>query len=83
MKGNKVVFMEMSYRLTKAISNLKIDNVSSLIVTGGCNDLFLQRGGTADTGPIMSKFQEILGTVTEMSEKGIIVGFISRMQLSR
>jgi hypothetical protein len=50
-------------RLTKAISNLRLEQGSSLIVTGCGNDLFLQKGRTGDTEPVIFMFEDMVGKV--------------------
>jgi hypothetical protein len=67
--------------VTKAISDLKIQKTSCLVVTVGGNDQFLRKGRTGFTEPIMSLFGEIISKVKEKSDKCVIVGLVPRMHL--
>jgi hypothetical protein len=68
-------------RLTKAISNLRLEQGNSLTVMAGGNDLFLRKGRTGNTEPVMSMFVDMVGKVKEKTNKAIIVGLIPRMHL--
>jgi hypothetical protein len=70
-------------RVTEAVSDLRIEKASCPIVTAGGNDLFLRKGRTGFTKPIISLFGEMIGKVKEKSDKFIILGLIPRMHLGR
>ncbi len=70
-------------QIVNAASKLTMDKDSSLIVCAGGNDLFLRKKRTGRTEPIMSDFKDLIGKVKEKSNRGIIVGLIPRLNITR